>query len=448
MPEKFPHYFIKTILGFTLWTAGITWLGAWASADVYINVMAVNGAEIARETPIKFTLPSEIKPADVLETDGLKLDYDVTQGGYFLTGSVSLDSKASKTFRIRVRDTWKTSDEEIDQIKKQINEGLEKIAPAEDKTGKAEVLKNQLVNRLDYIIAQENNSEESVEKRIGSYRTYVDQLNEIRRNSLSVDYWRSEPGETLKPKLIRMIVEVENPLDKAHTVKEQQFLPKEVKPENVIEREGFDIRYDESQQRSFLFKEEELQAKEKKRYSIGIEDIWLVPQVKLDYLKNRSDKAYDALKDTKYKQIAQFLYDRIIENLQIITDSQKEERDIQQHIGAFRVNQKVFENTHRDVEELERILALYREELEKTKVENVLQKVRVLNGVHKLSEMIFNKKPSPNSTWGIIWLVVLFVGGYTLLHFVVWTIKSSKDKKIQKVEENSPAAEKTTGAKT
>src|ERR1035441_8077443 len=71
-----------------------------ASADIYINVVAVNGADAPKNSSIHFNLPGELTAEDILDTNGLQLDYSVDDADYFVYGDVNLKPKESKTFRI------------------------------------------------------------------------------------------------------------------------------------------------------------------------------------------------------------------------------------------------------------------------------------------------------------------------------------------------------------
>ena len=401
-------------------------------SDIVINVLAINGASEKRETPIRFVLPPDLKAEDVADTDGLTIQYDVNEGAYVAQGSVSLEPKATKAYRIKVRDVWKVTPQDVDSIKKQIDEAYDKLGKIGDQE-KTDRLRRGLIDRLDFVVAQQSANTDTVEKRIDAFRIYEDRLDEIKRDALSVDYWRSNPDESARAtKLVRMVIEVENSSAQPNKTEEKQYLPAEVKPEYIVNREDFDVKFDEEKQKPYLFKEEELAAKQKKRYEITIKDVWYLKQNEIDYLKQRSKYALDFLKESRYEKTAQYLFDRANEKLSSIEASQGVDREIYEHISAYRLNMKVFEGARKDVEDLEKLVAIYREELEKTKVKNVLQKVRSLKGVAEVSDSIFKKKPKMNTTWQMIGWVLMFVGIYTVIHFAIWSIRSAGRKEDEK----------------
>ena len=399
-------------------------------ADVVINVLAVNGAPEKKETPIRFVLPPDVKAKDIVDTDGLVVEYDVNEGAYVAQGAVSLDPKASKTFRIKVKDIWKLTTQDVDTIKSEINEAHDKLGKIGDES-KAGILKQQLLERLDFVVTQQNSGSNSVEKRIDSFRIYRDRLEGIKREALSVDYWRSDPNEAkAKEKLVRMVIEAENPPTEAkRLIEEKYFLPLEVKPEYVVNREEFEIKFDEEKGKPYLYKEEEFEPGQKKRYEIGIRDVWHVDDKDIEYLNQRAVYAKDFLKESRFEKTAQYLFDRCESKLTAITESQKVQREILEHISSYRQNVKLFDGAKIDVEDLEKLVAIYRDELEKTKVRNVLQKVRSLKNVSDVSDAVFKTKPKMNKTWEMAGWVILFVGVYTVIHFAVWTLRSAGRKK-------------------
>jgi len=421
--------------------AAVLVLTGLASADVVINVLVINGAAEKRETPIRFVLPPDLKAQDVVDADGLSMEYDVNEGAYVAQGTAELDPKASKTFRIKVHDVWKVTDQDVEAIQKEVQEAYDKLGNVGDQNN-TELLKRQLLDRLEFVVVQHNANTDSIERRIDSFRIYRSRLEEIKRDALSVDYWRSNPQETAqKLKTVRMVVEVENPASQPkRKIEEKYYLPTEIKPEYVINREDFEIKFDEERQKPYLFKEEEFEPGQKRRYEIGIKDVWFVVQKDVDYLNKRSTYALNFLKESQYEKTAQYLFDRCQQKLNSITASQEIQRQILEHISAFRLNTKTFNDARKDVEDLEKLVSIYREELEKTKVKNVLQKIRSLNSISQVSDSIFNKKPKMNKTWEMIGWVLLFVGGYTIVHFLVWLVRSAGTRK--KEDEKTPEQKK------
>ena len=399
-----------------------------AHADIYINVMAVNGADAPKSYSIKFNLPGELTAEDILDTNGLDLDYSVDDGDYFVYGNVDLKPKESKTFRIHVKDKWMISQDQVDDLKKQIDQGYETLGKPYDPQ-KAEVLKGLLDKKIDYILNLQGSNSDSIDKRIDDYRVYAKEMKRIQNDAINRDYWRSNPSDIKPPKLIHMMIEVTNPTIKMKHYKHKDYLPAEVKPEDVLEPEDFEVRYDDAKQLAFLFKEEDLAPGQTKKYYIGIVDIWNVEQQKIDDLRSRAQYVYDFLKDTRFSKDVGFLMDRVTIHLKDIEDSQAVDRPILEHIDAYRVNKVTYDDTLKDVENMEKLLAVFREDLEKSKVENVLQKMQSLKSLQDVSNVIFSKKFESSTAWSYIVWILLFVGGMTMVGYIVSLIRA-RDKKI------------------
>jgi len=400
-----------------------------AHADIYINVMAVNGAKAPKTYSIKFDLPGELTAEDILDTNGLDLDYNVDDEDYFVYGSVDLKPKESKTFRIHVKDKWMVTQDSADALKKQIEQGYETLGKPYDPSNAA-VLKDHLEKKIDYIVSLQSNNADSIDKRIDDYRIYSKEMKRILNDALNRDYWRSNPSIAHTPRLIHLAIEVTNPTKVLKHFKHKDYLPAEVKPEDVIEAEDFEVRFDEIKQLAFLFKDEDLLPGQTKKYSIGILDIWSVDQENIDNLRSRAQNAYNFLKDTRFAKDVGILMGRITVNLKAIEDSQAVDRPILEHINAYRVNKVTYDDTVKDVENLEKILAVFREDLEKSKVENILQRMQSLKSLKDISNVMFNKKFESSAVWGFIGWILLFVGGMTLAGYIVALVRS-KDKKIE-----------------
>src|SRR5580658_10069075 len=123
-----------------------------ARADIYINVMAVNGTSDPKTSTIHFDLPGELTADDILDTNGLQLDYSVDDGDYFVYGDVTLKPKESRTFRIHIKDKWTVTPGQVTDLKNQIDQGYETLGKPYDPQ-KADILKKRLESKLDYIVS-------------------------------------------------------------------------------------------------------------------------------------------------------------------------------------------------------------------------------------------------------------------------------------------------------
>ncbi|NLE64365.1 MAG: hypothetical protein GX606_00395 [Elusimicrobia bacterium] len=415
------------------------------SADIIINVLAVNSKDVAVEKDVEFSLPGEIKPEDVIDPAGLKIDYNVQDAGYYLHEKFLFQPKESKTFRVRIKDIWRITPEEVSGIRKEIESGFKELGAEKDEQN-GEALRQKLLDKLEYILSEQEQSSGGAEQRIDTYRNHQRALQEIKADANLIDYWRSDARKDEPKRVINYVIEVSNPSDKPKKVKQQHYLPAEVRPEYIVDRQGYEIRFNEKKKEPFLFKEEDLAPNEKKTVRIGIKDVWFIPGQEMEYVRERTGTILESLQDSQYLETAKALSNGIINGLDLIQALQETEQpDIRQHIGAYRINEKRFAKAKEDLDALEKLLSRFRAELEKSRVKNILQKIQSMRSLSRVSQAIFDKKPRVNAAWKLIGSVMIFLGLLTVIHFIGWFLRSGREKKqediTQGVREDKKAEE-------
>ncbi|MBU4334662.1 MAG: hypothetical protein KKD07_09500, partial [Candidatus Omnitrophica bacterium] len=151
-------------------------------------------------------------------------------------------------------------------------------------------------------------------------------------------------------------------------------------------------------------------------------------------LRERTRKTYKLLEKSKYIDSAQYLVKAIKNNLETIELSQSKDKDINQHISDYKENTKLYDLSKSDVESLEDLLTAIREELERSKLKNVLMQLKSLTNLAELAKSLF-KKPTYDTSWHIITGVVIVVALITIIHFSLWA-KRSRDKRKDEEEED------------
>ncbi|MFH0753714.1 MAG: hypothetical protein V2A70_04035, partial [Candidatus Omnitrophota bacterium] len=203
----------------------------------------------------------------------------------------------------------------------------------------------------------------------------------------------------------------------------------------IVDRKGYEVRYDEKKEQPFLFKEDDFAPKEKRRISITIEDVWNIPDNELSYVRSHAKYAMDSLQRSPFIETAKALYVDIVNNLDLIDALQAmDQPDIQQHIGAYRIDLARFEQAKKDLDAIEKLLERFRADLEKSKIKNVMKKMQALKSLAKVSDAIFDKKPTVNAAWKLIGSIMLFLAFFTVIHFVTWFLRSSKEKKQEDIK--------------
>ena len=447
----------KTIKGIYLLliVIGILLSVNYSYADITINIIAVNGTDKDKVKEIKQELPQDITSEDIISTGGLRVDYNVEKSAYYVTGDISLGPKESKTIKVIINDIWQPDLKKISEITEQIDISFKRLENTEkQEQGKSKQL--ALKKRLNTILEKYEVYADDTQKRIDNFHLYSGELARLRRDAISINFWRDDKELISEKDTFILNIDLENPSDKQpQTVSHKHFLPPEVLQEHILEPQGFSVRFDELTNRSYLSKEEELKPGERKRYRVTVLDVWNIPQVKINSLNERTSKAYKLLEKTEYEESARYLVNSIEGNLNAIELSQSDDKDIKEHISAFRKNKKRYEAAVNDVEALEDLLEAIREELERSMIKNVLLRIKSLNSIAEIAESIF-KKPTIDTSWKIIFGVIIFVGILTIIHFTLWSKRSKnidtddydeygedKDEEGDKKESSDKKAKKT-----
>src|SRR3989338_11136491 len=102
-----------------------------AQAEVVLKMMVVNPSETeVKEYDIRSPLPQEVKPENVLDTDGLKVDYDSQAGAFVLVGHLTLKPKESVTKQVVLEDVWVIPADRFSSLRRETEEILRKLRGA------------------------------------------------------------------------------------------------------------------------------------------------------------------------------------------------------------------------------------------------------------------------------------------------------------------------------
>ena len=172
------------------------------------------------------------------------------------------------------------------------------------------------------------------------------------------------------------------------------YLPKEVKREHILDMGDLELGYDTQQSLYYVYKDIELKPAESQRLAVEIEDIWVIDEKEINSLKDQSQKFYASLKDSPYIERADYLLKKIDKDLQAVLGRQAAATELnpEEHISIYRENIKVLDEVKTDLLEMERLI----------------------------SRM---PRVSPQVTWRVIIMIVVFIGILSLVFFFVWQRK-------------------------
>ncbi|HAJ56362.1 MAG TPA: hypothetical protein DCL35_01170 [Candidatus Omnitrophica bacterium] len=193
------------------------------------------------------------------------------------------------------------------------------------------------------------------------------------------------------------------------TVPFRSFLPKEIKPENIVDSGGLDVAYDAKEGAYYVSKDFELGPKETMTIEIEMEDVWRIPQAEITFLKEEAIKIVKVLSNTDYFERANYLKNSIDSKLNQVEHSQEVQNPSPGgYISDYRENIKLMESVKADLAAAKTLVAEA-------------------------------KTIAPMLTWKLIIAVLVFLGILGLVFFIVW---QKQIKNLSELTEDYGAPEK------
>ena len=170
----------------------------------------------------------------------------------------------------------------------------------------------------------------------------------------------------------------------------RSLLPKEIKPENIIDMGDLEIAFDPKEGAYFVFKDYELEPKETVAIEIELEDVWKIAPSETSSLRAEANKAAKILANTDYYERATYLKNSIESKLNQIERSQSIQNSSPGgYISDYRENLKLLEAIKSDLAAAKTLVA---------EAKNI----------------------APMLTWKLIIAIVLFLGLLGIIFFIIW----------------------------
>jgi len=294
---------------------------------------------------------------------------------------------------------------------------------AKDITGGGAVSKavNDIADKLKALGLEEGfDFEEMLEKAIGDsptikeVRSKTDAINGVVQILLQIFEAKFGGLESpivstsLSPGSVRFRVVAVNPSKtKTQVVQVKSYLPEEVRPKDILDLGALELEYDAEKSIYYVYKGNvELAPSEVRVFEVEVEDIWMIPQEKLDDFRSRVEAIMERLEDTEYYSRAKEIADTIAPRLEEIARTQADETVSRaQHIGYYRQNILTVDSIKEDIAKLEKILATAGGPL----APEMLAKTRIKS-----------ESPSKTMTWVVIFSIIIFIGLMAGVLFFTW----------------------------
>lgn len=225
-------------------------------------------------------------------------------------------------------------------------------------------------------------------------------------------------GQEKQRETMEMSVVAVNPSStKTQTVPIKMYLPREVTPDAILDSGGLDVEFDSTQSMYYVYKESvTLNPSETKIFNVEITDVWIIPQGRLDSLRDQTESVIRRLEGSEFYDSARLLGETIYKALKTIAITQDDETvSRRSHIGLYRNNLKIFDQVKEDIDRLEKQLVVAAslpkpDVLEKTKLKT--------------------DSPSKSASWMIIFIIMLFIGMLAGVFFFTWQAQAHATKDL------------------
>lgn len=139
--------------------------------NVMFRITVVNPSDKKVQTvSVKEYLPKEVWLKDIMDSAGLKVEYDPKVSLYYVhKEDIELMPKEVRTFRIEIRNVWVVPEAKLSDIEKRMNSIIEQLKDT-DYLLKAEEIANTIYRRLDEIRTSQSQEGMTRQQRIGAYR--------------------------------------------------------------------------------------------------------------------------------------------------------------------------------------------------------------------------------------------------------------------------------------
>ncbi|MBI4549787.1 MAG: hypothetical protein HY714_02560 [Candidatus Omnitrophica bacterium] len=122
-----------------------------------------------------------------------------------------------------------------------------------------------------------------------------------------------------------------------------QILPAEVKPEDILDNAGMEVKYDVEKKTYYVIKQVELAPQEARTLQVTVRNVWKVPEEELARIREQVEQSIAALKGTKFFESGQLLYEKAVEKLDLIQEEEAKSVGIKQRIELYRAHVRQLE---------------------------------------------------------------------------------------------------------
>ena len=433
----------KASLTLFLLLFSLTLLGqvsAQSEKKVYLKARTVNPFDEEKSAIVKFDLPREVSPEDIIDIGEFELRYNFEKSCYYVYRKVKLKAGESIVSEVVLRDIWRIPEQELSFLSEYSKEllgfleGTEYLSVGKD-------LVERVKEQIEEIKKKQDDLTLSVREHIAVYYKNLSLLEQVREDIKMLEELVKATGrvlkkgvekeveEVLKEKkgggIIRLNIEAKNPTDKPQVVSFRRLLPQEIELKDILDHQDLGIGYDFDSQSYYVFKDDlKLEAQEKRRFVVEIRDVWTIAEERLRALESKAERLRKVGEGGLFSERIRLLYEDIVDGLREIRETQEKNKvknvGVEKHIGAYRDNIRRLREVEKTLSELERLVKSTSIGGSTWKKTGKKEKFPGAKGLRVVAESIFRgKMPTKSAVWKIIFTIIKFVGLVSLLFFLL-----------------------------
>lgn len=420
---------------------GLAWLAMTLSVPVVngavitLKIRVINPLKTEKQKAVATALlPSPATPADVVNSEGFEFDYDVAGKSYRIKKEVELNPAENRVLEVTIKDIWVIPEDETQKLSlhaKKLAEAL-KSSDKEETAGRLqgvidEGVKNVVsrqaayavgaVGPLDHIRAYEANLEavSRVRRDVGVLENLVIAAGKDPEVILGASKSAPAPDRDMNDAtnavmILHIKITNTSPTEKRPIPLRHEF-PPELRVTDVLDAGGLQVGVDAVKHVCYAYLPEalELEPKGERVFDVKIKDPWALPSGKLSRLEARLN---EILNITREKES----YKAVTVQAQAVM---KELEEVKARKGPGVVN--------------DQYVAFARKQL--ADVRSIEGRVQRLEEFFQPNEKAIPggpimdvPRPDKRTTWVIIYIILGFLGIFSLLFFLRWFGKGKAEK--------------------
>ena len=201
---------------------------------------------------------------------------------------------------------------------------------------------------------------------------------------------------------------------KIQTATLKAYLPKEVKPEDIIDLGDLKIDYDVEKALYYVHEKFELEPGKSVNCQIEMKDVWVISKAQIDALSSQAKELMEKLKKTAYFDMAVTLQKDIETKSSKILNKQENAMDAlpQTHIAVYRNNMETLDSVNTTLVKLEKMVTKTKTSGDGSRIERI----------------------SVKSTWRLIVAMIIALGLLSFAFFIIWHRQAAIEETKKKVE--------------